>query len=465
MTVKLDPHDATHSETTSTFPVKYIVDTTYFDVNNPGPILMYAGNEGPISEFYQLSGFITKTMAEKHKAMSVFIEHRFYGESIPSGGLTDDNLKYLTVENTMLDYLKVLDYVKKDLYTDQGHTIPPVIVFGGSYGGMLAFWLRTKYPHVFEGAIASSAPIMWFDGVIDPSSYTNVVANDILNKDMGGQECFDKLKYGFYDMQALQYDPSTYATVQSIFNVCDNNLTTSAQFGELIAGVQDTIAGMSQVNYPYSVRGLPANPLLATCNAIKEYKPSSEQVNADEPSVFDYTHIHALAAGFNVANGASTECLQLTGDLGPYNAWEYQTCTQLPMPQGDDPSKSCFTWDNYDKDGWTKYCEAKYKQTPQYDYALNMYGGRKPSKDFADVRNVVFSQGTLDPWRAGGVNTNITDYTTTYVMEGAAHHLDIFLPNAADPVDVVTVRDYEDAHITKWIKNFDAPPAPPAFIQ
>lgn len=73
--------------------------------------------------------------------------------------------------------MNVIDYFKDEYSL----TNSPVIAFGGSYGGMLAAWMRMKYPNYIQGAIASSAPILWFKGVIDPNAYTKIAGNVILN--------------------------------------------------------------------------------------------------------------------------------------------------------------------------------------------------------------------------------------------------------------------------------------------
>lgn len=92
-------HFTNHGAGSETYKMRYLVDDTYFDEEN-GPIIFYAGNEGDVWTFFDNSGFMTTTLAEKFGAMVVFGEHRYYGTSMPFGDETfdRDNLKYLTVE-------------------------------------------------------------------------------------------------------------------------------------------------------------------------------------------------------------------------------------------------------------------------------------------------------------------------------------------------------------------------------
>ena len=83
----------------STFKMRYLVNDAHYDETNPGPIFFYAGNEGGIYGFYNNSGFIVDTLAPEFKALVVFAEHRFYGESMPLGddSFEKENLRLLSV--------------------------------------------------------------------------------------------------------------------------------------------------------------------------------------------------------------------------------------------------------------------------------------------------------------------------------------------------------------------------------
>ena len=81
-----------------------------------------------------------------------------------------------------MDFGDLIKSIKTN-YTANGR---PVIAFGGSYGGMLAAWMRMKYPHIIEGALASSAPILFFKGSVSPYAY-NQVATGVFN--LSGAAC------------------------------------------------------------------------------------------------------------------------------------------------------------------------------------------------------------------------------------------------------------------------------------
>lgn len=50
----------------------------------------------------------------------------------------------------LADYAVLLTHIKASVIRARDS---PVIAFGGSYGGMLAAWMRGKYPHLIDGYV------------------------------------------------------------------------------------------------------------------------------------------------------------------------------------------------------------------------------------------------------------------------------------------------------------------------
>ena len=108
----LDHFDAEGKSTK--FQMRYLVDDTYWDPAT-GPILFYAGNEGDIYSFYDNTGFMTQTIAQETKGLIVFGEHRYFGVSYPfepAEAFTPEHNIYLTVEQTMMDYVELVKYIR-----------------------------------------------------------------------------------------------------------------------------------------------------------------------------------------------------------------------------------------------------------------------------------------------------------------------------------------------------------------
>ena len=143
-----------------------------------------------------------------------------------------------------------------------------------------------------------------------------------------------------------------------------------------------------------------------------------------------------------------------TGDLDGYG-WNILACNQLAMPIGYGPD-SMFIDTPFDYDEYTAWCQKEYGLTPDYDWALRYFGGFDIDKDFLALTNIIMSNGELDPWRAGGLNKNVTadgSGIALYIAEGA-HHLDLRPPNEQDPASVTEARNIEMANIKKWIAEY-----------
>ncbi|CAH9135263.1 unnamed protein product [Cuscuta epithymum] len=198
-----------------TFDQRYIVNSQHWAPG--GPIFAWLGDEAPVDEDLPIIGFLTDN-APRFKALLVYIEHRFYGKSIPFGSMKHaikhKKLRgYLSSAQALADYAEVLLRVKQD-YSAQSSSI---IVVGGSYGGMLAAWFRLKYPHIALGALASSAPILYFDNMTRADGYYSVASKDFREV---SESCYQTIRQSWSVIDKFASNPRGLSILSDKFKLC-----------------------------------------------------------------------------------------------------------------------------------------------------------------------------------------------------------------------------------------------------
>ena len=134
---------------------RYYVDARFW-CGRGCPIFLYIGGEGPQAP--TSPRLFMWTLAERHGALMLALEHRFYGESRPAADLSIESLALLTSTQALADLARFVSYVKAydpSLPPDRVSTPPlalraaagasPWLTFGGSYPGSLSTWLKLKY--------------------------------------------------------------------------------------------------------------------------------------------------------------------------------------------------------------------------------------------------------------------------------------------------------------------------------
>ncbi|KAF5773471.1 putative lysosomal Pro-Xaa carboxypeptidase [Helianthus annuus] len=132
-------------ESYMTFQQRYIVNSKYWGGSNTSsPIFVYMGAEADVTFQVSVSGFF-EILASQFHGLLVYIEHRYYGTSMPFGSKEEaykdsNNLGFFSSEQALADYAQIILNLKQNLSA----THCPVIVVGGSYGGSKFYlWVYT----------------------------------------------------------------------------------------------------------------------------------------------------------------------------------------------------------------------------------------------------------------------------------------------------------------------------------
>ncbi|XP_028855891.1 lysosomal Pro-X carboxypeptidase-like [Denticeps clupeoides] len=425
-----------------TFKQRYLVADQHWHKSG-GPILFYTGNEGDITWFCNNTGFMWD-VAEQLGAMLVFAEHRYYGESLPFGAESfrdAERLNFLSSEQALADYAALVGALKKSRAGAEGS---PVIAVGGSYGGMLAAWFRMKYPHVVVGALAASAPIWQFPGMVPCGVFYQIVT-EVFSK--GGAHCSANVRRSWIAVDRLASTDEGLRWLAAEFGLC----SPLSRGDGLKSWLQETWGNLAMVNYPYGadfLQPLPAWPVQEACKHLGFGAGVTDQQLLSGV---------AKAAKLYYNYTGQAECLDIsqtaTGQLGT-RGWFYQACTEMVMPMCTDGVQDMFEPEEWDFQAFSDECFHEFGVRPRPDWAETAYGGR----DIKSHSNIVFSNGGMDPWTGGGVTSSLSDSLVAIVIPEGAHHLDLRYNSEYDPQNVLIARAREVKYFRKWIEEASTSP-------
>ncbi|VDO21015.1 unnamed protein product [Brugia timori] len=446
------------------FSLKYLANYSYFLCD--GPLFFYAGNEGDIEAFAQNTGIIWDLAPRFHAAI-VFAEHRYYGNSKPYGKRSYMDvlrLGYLNDIQVLADFAQLITFLKTD-QEELGFCPPgteiPVIVFGGSYGGMLAAWLRMKYPHIVDGAWASSAPLRNFYGTgINPESVSNVTTTNYVTNGCD----WKVFSEGFVAIQKLSKTEEGRMKLNQIFRSKPGfEMKNSDDFTSLYSYIYSAVFYMAVIDYPYPTNfltPLPGFPVKYACQYATKAGINDEEL---AEQLYNVINVYYNYTGQLTDHCFTSNCTILS----PFQnndeviAWNWQCCTSMTMQNCDRSGENDFFLNTCDNpDGLInisiKYCTELFKDI---GYSSNFYKLHDTMIRYGMIynatSNTIFSNGNLDPWSASGVYENSPGITNAmrngvyiFYMSDAAHHLDLRTPNTCDPPSVT----YERFQVTNIIK-------------
>eukprot|EP01041_Mallomonas_annulata_P010837 gene10837-22615_t len=458
-----------------------------------GPLLFYTGNESPVDVYLENTGFMWEN-GNSLNGLIVFAEHRYYGESqlFDSDNCSSEDLKYLSGTQAMADYASIISTIRAE-YSTIG-----TITIGGSYGGMLAAWMRLKYPYLVDGAIASSAPVFSFYGMdppVDDYSYNRQMAKS------AGELCTNGIKTATQQILKLGKSKGGRYLLSKLFKTCTYITTEVEVLEQFISWLQDPWGYLTMGNYPFpssymvdafpspdsnaDIAKLPSWPLRVACKPIEDtmmiINKNTNTKNHNKDVEFDTSLLEALSDAvsvwynvtkdvqcyFNNNNNKNNNIKSSLSNHKPLNKitnykaqnkhsferqqiqnvayncgnWDFQYCAEFLMPfSGGSDEDYIYPPTVFNFTETSLQCKENWDIKPIQGYAIQEYGNYNTYKYSS---NIFFANGDLDPWMPLGIDCG-------------AHHLDLMFSTEFDPESVREVRRSQLMYMKKWIAQAQA---------
>ncbi|XP_028925206.1 thymus-specific serine protease [Ornithorhynchus anatinus] len=425
---------------------QYFINDTFYKTG--GPVFLMIGGEGPANPAWMHHG-TWLTYAEKLGALCLLLEHRFYGKSHPTQDLSTSNLHYLSSRQALAD----LAHFRTVMAEKLGLVDNKWVAFGGSYPGSLAAWFRLKYPHLVDVAVATSAPIY---AVMNFPEYLEVVQKSLRTF---RRECPEIVREASDTVVEMLKYKANYFKITKDFNLCEQlqikSKMDSAYFLESLASNFMDVVQYNEDNRAFEgVKGtnITINVLCDIMSDISLGTPYDRYatvvrllLNTFEMTCLDasYSNYVQEMTNFSWDGPAATGGRQ----------WVYQTCTEFGFFQSTDSKKQPFS--GFPLHYHLQQCSDIYGQ--EFNSTLIANAIRDTNENYGGFNitgsRIVFPNGSIDPWSALGVISDISKDLPAAFIKGTAHCAIMYPERTEDSAELVNARVRVFRLLQKWLKQ------------
>lgn len=423
----LDHYDPTN---TARWLQRYYVNTQHYNTTNGVVVFLLIGGEGQASIQWMSAGAWIQT-AREYGALLFQLEHRFYGESQPLSDLSIENLRFLSSQQALEDIATFIGAMNSQYNLPEN---VQWILFGGSYSGALAAWSRQKYPHLIQGAVASSSPVY---AHLDFYEYFEVVANGLARN---SQQCSNTMKKSFEQLEYYINNPAE-ENITALLNLClDINLEENRIADNIAYLFERLSSNIASVVQYHGIAGM--TTIDAVCDVF-----NNEALGREIDRLAGVARLLYGTSCVSYRFQALINTLSNTAILSTRNSrqWYYQTCTEYGWYQTSG-QRELIIGNRTSIDFFTQICSIVFGSTftPSFtsehiERTNRYYGGYDP-----EVTNVLHVHGSLDPWYPMGITETENPESPVIFIDGTSHCTNLYPISVNDPPALTQARERID---------------------
>ncbi|KAI6206266.1 hypothetical protein M3Y94_00888900 [Aphelenchoides besseyi] len=418
----------------ATWEQHYELNDRYWNNSTVGThVFLLLGGEYTITNTWVCNEGLTYMRAAKqHGARVIQLSHRYFGPNRGLGDTSVDNLQYLTVEQVLHDTYHFIEKFNKQ----ENMKNPKYVLFGGSWPGNIAAYMRVYFPNASQGAISSSSVLY---PTVDAWQYAATMEY-VINKT--SQQCANDVTKAYATMSSMILTDEGRANISEAFHL-DPPLTNSTNLDDdkntVTSAIFDTFQGIVQYNHDgrnndtkvganFTVEKL-CEKMTANKNDLDKLYDVWSLVHHDKQG----NTIPIISSYAKIVAGLKETSFDAPGASG--RGWMWLCCSQVGYLQSTDSSTMFGSAAPLE---WLKkFCGDIFDQ--RVNASTIDEGVKKSQMKFGypwtyNGSNVVFDSSEYDPWQFGRVNsTNVETHVIAVMTPDVSHCASMYAMYDGEP--------------------------------